>query len=52
MGVSPKLNVSMPHVEKLAEFLVLVLPVFPCLTRLGTVQRGLACSAVLDLKIR
>jgi hypothetical protein len=51
MDVSPDLHVSMPHVEKLADLLVLLLPIFP-LTSLGTVQGGLALSAVLELKIR
>jgi hypothetical protein len=51
MGVSPYLHVSMPHVDKLAGFLVLLLPVFP-LTSLGTVQGGLAYTAVLQLEIR
>jgi hypothetical protein len=41
----------MPHVEKLADFLVVpLLPIFP-LTRLGTIQGGLACSAVLEQDI-
>jgi hypothetical protein len=44
-------DVSMPHVEKLADFLVLLFPVFP-LTSLGTVQGRLAYSAVLELEIR
>jgi hypothetical protein len=35
----------MPHVEKLADFLVLLPPIFP-LTSLGTIQGGLAYSAV------
>jgi hypothetical protein len=33
---SPHLHVSMPHVEKLADLLVLLLPIFP-LTSLGTI---------------
>jgi hypothetical protein len=41
----PHLHVAMPHVEKLAHFFVLILPIFP-LTSLGTVQRGLAYRAV------
>jgi hypothetical protein len=45
------LHVSMPHVDKLAHLLVLRLPIFP-LTSLGTIQSGLASSAVLELEIR
>jgi hypothetical protein len=41
----------MPHVEKLADFLVLRLPIFP-LTSFGTVQGRLASSAVLELELR
>jgi hypothetical protein len=41
----------MPHVEKLANFLVLILAIFP-LTKPGTIQGGLASSAVLELEIR
>jgi hypothetical protein len=51
MGVSPHLHVSMPNVEKLADLLVLLLPIFP-LTSPGTVQGGLASSAVLQHDIR
>jgi hypothetical protein len=40
----------MPHVEKLANFLVLT-PIFP-LTSPRTINGGLACSAVLELEIR
>jgi hypothetical protein len=40
----------MPHVEKLADFLVLT-PIFP-LTSPGTINGRLACSAVLELEIR
>jgi hypothetical protein len=47
----PHLHISMPHVDKLADFLVLLLPIFS-LTILGTVQGGLALSAVLELEIR
>jgi hypothetical protein len=36
----------MPHVENFADFLVPLPPIFP-LTGLGTIQGGLACSAVL-----
>ena len=39
MDTSPHLHVSMPHVEKLADFLVLLLPILP-LTSLGTIQGG------------
>jgi hypothetical protein len=40
----------MPHTEKLADFLVLLLPIFP-LTSLGTIHGGLARRAVLELEI-
>ena len=49
--IIPHLPVSMPHVEKLADWFVLLLPVY-LLTNLGTVQGGLACSAVLELENR
>jgi hypothetical protein len=52
MDASPHLYGSMPHVEKLADFLVLVLPPIFSLTILGTIQCGLAYSAVLELNIR
>jgi hypothetical protein len=51
MDFITQLQVSMPHVEKLADFLVLILPIIP-LASLGTIQSGLAFSAVLELKIR
>ena len=51
MHVIPHLLVSMPHVKKLADFLVLLLPIYP-LTGPGTIQGGLAYSAVLELDIR
>jgi hypothetical protein len=52
MGVSPHLPASMPHVEKLADLLVLpLLPIDP-LTSPGTIHGGLACSTVLELEIR
>jgi hypothetical protein len=51
MEVSPHLHGSIPHVEKLADFLVLRLPIF-LLTSLGTIQGGLAYSAVLEPEIR
>jgi hypothetical protein len=50
MEVIAHLHVSMPHVEKLAHFLVLLPPIFP-LTVPGTIQGGLACGAVLELDI-
>jgi hypothetical protein len=50
MASTPHLHVSMPHVEELADFLVLP-PILP-LTSLGTIQGGLAYSAVLELEIR
>ena len=50
MDGTPHLHVSMPDVEKLADFLVLLPPIFP-LTSLGTIQGGLAYSAVLELEI-
>jgi hypothetical protein len=49
--VSPDLHVAMPHVEKLADLLVLLLPI-DLLTSLGTVQGRLAPSAVLEHDIR
>jgi hypothetical protein len=51
MAITPDLHVSVTHVEKLADLLVLLPPIFP-LTSLGTIQGGLACSAVLELEIR
>jgi hypothetical protein len=51
MFLSPHLHVSVPHVEKLADFLVLLLPIYP-LTSPGTIHGGLALIAVLELKIR
>jgi hypothetical protein len=51
MGISPYLPASMPHIEKLADLSVLLLPIFP-LTSPGTIQGGLALSAVLELDIR
>jgi hypothetical protein len=41
MVVGPYLPLSMPHVEKLADFLVLILPIF-LPTSPGTIQSGLA----------
>jgi hypothetical protein len=53
MHVFPQLPVSMPHVEKLADFLVLLLllPIYP-LTSPGTVHGRLACIAVLEHDIQ
>jgi hypothetical protein len=51
MCIRPHLHVSMPDVEKLADLLVLRLPIF-LLTSLGTIQGGLVLSAVLELDIR
>ena len=51
MVLSPHLHATMPDVEKLADFLVLLLPI-DLLTSLGTIHGGLACSAVLELEIR
>jgi nitrate reductase NapE component len=51
MDGSPHLPVSTPHVEKLADFLVLRFPIFP-LASLGTIRGGLAYIAVLELEIR
>ena len=51
MNAIPHLHVSMPHVEMLADLLVLLPPIY-LLTSLGTIQGGLACSAVLELEIR
>jgi hypothetical protein len=50
MAASPRLDVFAPHLEKLADFPVLLLPVSP-LTDPGTIQGGLASSAVLELEI-
>jgi hypothetical protein len=50
MVVSLHLHVSMSHVKKLADFLVLHLPIF-LLTKPGTVQGELADGTVLELKI-
>jgi hypothetical protein len=41
----------MPHVEKLADLPVLLLPIYP-LTSPGTIDGGLACITVLELKSR
>ncbi len=41
----------MPRVKKLAEFLVLLPPIY-LLTNQRTIQGGLACSTVLELEIR
>jgi hypothetical protein len=41
----------MPHVEKLADLLVLLPPIY-LLTSRGTIQGGLAYRAVLELEIR
>jgi hypothetical protein len=41
----------MPDVQKFANSLVLLLPIYP-LTSPGTVQGGLASSAVLELELR
>ena len=43
--LSSHLHISTPHVDQLAELLVLRLPIFP-LTSLGTIHGGLASSAV------
>ena len=51
MDVSMYLHASMPHVEKLADLPVLLLPIFP-LTSLGTIQSGLTLGAVLELEIQ
>jgi hypothetical protein len=50
MDSIPHLHVSMPHVEKLADLLVLLPPILS-LTSFGTIQGGLACSAELELEI-
>jgi hypothetical protein len=51
MRASPYLHVAMPHVKKLADFLVLPLPIYP-LTSPGTVHGRLAYITVLKLDIR
>jgi hypothetical protein len=48
--VSLQLHVSTPHVEMVADFLVLLLPIF-LLTSPGAIQGGLAHNAVLKLDI-
>ncbi len=50
MDLIMHLHGSMSHVEKLADFLVVLLPIVP-LTSLGTIQGGLAASAVLEFEI-
>jgi hypothetical protein len=42
-------HISMPHVEKLADLLVLLPPIFP-LTSLGTIRGRLAYIAVQELE--
>ncbi len=50
---SPHLPVSVPHFKNLAHLPgLLPLPQIYLRTSLGTVQGGLACSAVLELEIR
>jgi hypothetical protein len=51
MDLIPELHISVPHVEKLADWFVLLPPIY-FLTSLGTIPGGLACSAVLELEIR
>jgi hypothetical protein len=51
MGFSPHLHVSVPHVEKLADLSVPLLPIF-LRTSLGTIRGGLASRAVHKLEIR
>jgi hypothetical protein len=48
--LTPHLHVSMPHVEELADFLVLLLPI-NLLTSPGTIHGGLASITVLDQDI-
>jgi hypothetical protein len=48
MFITPELHVSVPHVEMLADVLMLLLPIFP-LTSPGPIQSGLATTAVLEL---
>jgi hypothetical protein len=47
MAVIPHLHASVPHVEKLADLLVLRLPIF-LLTSPGAIEGGLALTAVLQ----
>jgi hypothetical protein len=50
MPVSPHLHVSIPHVEKFSDLLVMRLPIdHP--TILATIQGGLARRAVLELEL-
>ena len=51
MNVIPYLHVSMPDVEKLADFPVPLLPI-DSLTGPGTIHGGLALIAVLEQDIR
>jgi hypothetical protein len=46
MQAIPYLHVSMPHVEELTYFLVLLFPIF-LLAGLGTVQCGLASGSAV-----
>ena len=57
MVASPQLHVSMPHVEKLADFLVLGLPIFPLTSQALLEQEYmtgglLARSEVLEQELR
>jgi hypothetical protein len=51
MDATLHLLVSLPHVEKPTDPLVLLPTIFP-LTSLKTIQGGLAYSAVLELEIQ
>jgi hypothetical protein len=51
MVANPQLPVSTPHVEKLADFLVLPFPIYP-LASPGTIHGGLAYIAVLEHDVR
>jgi hypothetical protein len=51
MSVRTCMSTSMPHVEKFADLLVLLFPIY-LHTSLGTIHGGLALSAVVELDIR
>ena len=51
MNATPELHISMPHVEKLADLPVLLLPINP-LTSTGAIKGKLASIAVLEHDIQ
>jgi hypothetical protein len=48
-GAIPHLHVTMPHVEKLADLILLLPPILP-LTSLGTIKGRLAYSVELEIR--